>query len=55
MLPWRLLGAGSLRLATRKALGAPSYAARAAAIGAWSANHDGAARAAQLVEALAHT
>jgi UDP:flavonoid glycosyltransferase YjiC (YdhE family) len=55
MLPWRLLGAGSLRLATRKALGAPLYAARAAAIGAWSANHDGAARAAQLVEALAHT
>jgi UDP:flavonoid glycosyltransferase YjiC (YdhE family) len=53
MLPWRLLGERSLRLATRKALKEPSYAARAAAIGAWAATHDGGARAAELVEELA--
>jgi MGT family glycosyltransferase len=53
MLPWRLLGAGSLRLATRKALADRSYAARAAAIGEWASAHDGSARAAELVEQLA--
>ena len=53
MLPWRLLGAGSLRLATRKALSEDSFAARAREIGAWAASHDGAVRAAELVEELA--
>jgi UDP:flavonoid glycosyltransferase YjiC (YdhE family) len=53
MLPWRLLSATSLRLATRKALAEPSFAARAAEIGAWAASHDGAGRAAELVEDLA--
>ena len=50
MLPWRLLSASTLRLATRKALAEPSYATRAGEIGAWAAGHDGAARAAELVE-----
>jgi UDP:flavonoid glycosyltransferase YjiC (YdhE family) len=53
MLPWRLLGATSLRLAVRRALDEPAYAARAAAIGEWAATHDGAARAAELVESFA--
>jgi MGT family glycosyltransferase len=53
MLPWRLMGAASLRLAVRKALGEPSLAARAAEIAAWAAEHDGAARGAELVEELA--
>jgi MGT family glycosyltransferase len=53
MLPWRLLGARSLRLATRKALAEGSFAARAGDLGAWAASHDGAGRAAELVEELA--
>jgi UDP:flavonoid glycosyltransferase YjiC (YdhE family) len=54
MLPWRLLGPTSLRLAARRALGEASFAARARELGAWAASHDGAARAAELVEQLAH-
>ncbi len=53
MLPWRLVGPASLRLAVRKALGDPSLAARAHAIAAWSAEHDGAERGAELVDVLA--
>jgi MGT family glycosyltransferase len=53
MLPWRLLSAPTLRLATRKALAERSYAARAEEIGAWAAAHDGADRAATLVEQYA--
>jgi MGT family glycosyltransferase len=53
MLPWRLLAPATLRLAARKALAGPAYAGRAEAIGAWAAEHDGAARAAELVEKLA--
>ncbi len=53
MLPWRLLGAASLRLAARKALAEPSHATRAAEIGRWATGHDGAGRAAELVEELA--
>src|SRR6201996_4031338 len=52
-LPWRLCHPGPLRWATRRAPAAPSFAARAAEIAAWSAEHDGADRGAELVEQLA--
>jgi UDP:flavonoid glycosyltransferase YjiC (YdhE family) len=52
-LPWRLLGPHTLRLAVRRALGDPPLAARARGLGAWAASHDGAVRAAELVERLA--
>lgn len=52
-LPWRLLGPRTLRLATRRALAEPSLAARARELAAWAAAHDGAERAAELVEGLA--
>jgi UDP:flavonoid glycosyltransferase YjiC (YdhE family) len=52
-LPWRLLSPATLRLAVRRALSAPGLADRAGAIAAWSAGHDGAGRAAELVEQLA--
>jgi UDP:flavonoid glycosyltransferase YjiC (YdhE family) len=52
-LPWRLLGAPTLRLAVRRALADPSLRGRAAELGQWSASHDGATRAAELVEQLA--
>jgi MGT family glycosyltransferase len=51
-LPWPLLSAPTLRGGVRRALGDPALAARAAELGAWAAAHDGAARAADLVEAL---
>ncbi len=52
-LPWRLLGPASLRLAVRRALSERSLAARARELAAWAAAHDGAARAADLVEGFA--
>ena len=52
-LPWRLLTPGTLRLAVQRALSRASVAARARELAAWAADHDGAARAAELVEALA--
>ncbi|MFN8176229.1 MAG: glycosyltransferase [Solirubrobacteraceae bacterium] len=52
-LPWRLTGPRTLRLAVERALGDRAMAARARAIGARSAEHGGAARAADLVEARA--
>jgi UDP:flavonoid glycosyltransferase YjiC (YdhE family) len=51
-LPWRLLTPASLRLATRRALATACLGARAAELADWSARHDGAARAADLVEDL---
>jgi UDP:flavonoid glycosyltransferase YjiC (YdhE family) len=53
MLPWRLLGAWSLRVAIRRILGDPRFGERAAEIAAWGRRHDGAERGAQLVEPLA--
>ncbi len=50
VLPHRLLGAGSLRWATRKLLGDPAYAARARALAEWSTANDGAATGADLIE-----
>jgi MGT family glycosyltransferase len=53
-LPWRLLSPRTLRAAVELALERrPALAARAAEIAAWSAAHDGATRAAELIEALA--
>lgn len=52
-LPWPLLGPGTLRLATRRALGTPSLGVVAAQLSAWARRNDGAARAADLVEQLA--
>jgi UDP:flavonoid glycosyltransferase YjiC (YdhE family) len=52
-LPWRLLRPGTLRLAVRRALSEDGLAARSHALAGWAAAHDGASRAADLVEALA--
>ncbi len=53
MLPWRLMRAGTLRLAVARILGDPSFRARADAIAAWGRDNPGAARGAELVEELA--
>jgi MGT family glycosyltransferase len=52
-LPRRLVTPSGVRLALRRLLGDPSYAARAAELREWSQLHDGAANAALLVERLA--
>ena len=52
-LPWRLLSPATLRLATRRALATNSLRSRARELSAWSRRHDGASRAADLVERLA--
>jgi MGT family glycosyltransferase len=54
-LPWRLLSPATLRLAVRRALTDARVRARARELGAWAAAHDGAERAAELVEALARS
>jgi UDP:flavonoid glycosyltransferase YjiC (YdhE family) len=51
-LPWRLLAPLTLRAAVRRALAEPSLAARARELAGWAGAHDGASRAAELVEAL---
>lgn len=53
-LPWRLCHPMPLRWATRRILTEPSFTTRAAAISTWAAEHDGAVRAAELVEELAN-
>lgn len=52
-LPWRLCRPGPLRWAARRVVADPSFRARAREIAAWGATHDGADRAAGLVEELA--
>jgi UDP:flavonoid glycosyltransferase YjiC (YdhE family) len=52
-LPWRLLGRNALRLTVRRALEDPDLVERARALADWASEHDGAARAADLVEELA--
>jgi UDP:flavonoid glycosyltransferase YjiC (YdhE family) len=52
-LPWRLLSPTAVRLASRRALGDATIAERARRLAAWAAEHDGAERAADLVERLA--
>ena len=54
-LPWRLLTPTTLRLAARRALSEPALALRARELGQWADGHDGAERAAELVEGLAHS
>jgi len=51
-LPWRLLTPATLRLAVRRALSDGSLAVRARELAAWASDHDGAARAAELVQTL---
>lgn len=52
-LPWRLLSPRTVRLAVRYALAQPRLAAKARGLAEWSSGHDGAERAADLVEELA--
>jgi MGT family glycosyltransferase len=52
-LPWRFLSPLTLRLAVRRALADPSLRRRAAEFAAWASRNDGAARAADLLEAFA--
>src|SRR3954452_7486501 len=52
-VPRRLLSRSSIRLATRRLLGEPRFAARAEEIASWSESHDGAGSAANLVEKAA--
>lgn len=52
-LPGRLVGARGLALAVGRALARPELRAGARALQAWAAEHDGAVRAADLVEAFA--
>jgi UDP:flavonoid glycosyltransferase YjiC (YdhE family) len=52
-LPWRLVSPWAVRLAVRRVLGSPSFGVRARELAAWAATHDGATRAAELVEGLA--
>ncbi|MGZ5362116.1 MAG: glycosyltransferase [Solirubrobacterales bacterium] len=52
-LPRRLLSPGGVRLAVKRILSDPAYRRRAREIEAWSARHDGAPRAADLVEQAA--
>ena len=52
-LPWRLLGPRNVRLAVRRALEDPCLRARAQEVAVWARAHDGASRAADLVEELA--
>ncbi|MDW5594634.1 nucleotide disphospho-sugar-binding domain-containing protein [Conexibacter stalactiti] len=52
-LPWRFTTARGVRLAVQRALEEPLLARRAGELAAWSAGHDAAAHAADLVERLA--
>jgi UDP:flavonoid glycosyltransferase YjiC (YdhE family) len=55
-LPWRLLSPRTVRVAARLALDpSAGYTNRAAEFGAWATDHDGATRAAELVERCART
>src|SRR5205807_1836861 len=52
-LPRRLVSARGIRLAVERVLADPAYAQRAGELGDWAARNDGAARAAEAVEAFA--
>jgi UDP:flavonoid glycosyltransferase YjiC (YdhE family) len=52
-IPWRLCRPAPLRWASRRLLDDPSFARRAGELAAWSREHDGASRGAELVERLA--
>jgi UDP:flavonoid glycosyltransferase YjiC (YdhE family) len=52
-LPWRFTTPRGVRLAVRRALASPEVTRSAGELAAWAREHDGAARAAELVEELA--
>jgi UDP:flavonoid glycosyltransferase YjiC (YdhE family) len=52
MVPWRLLGVGPVRLATRRILGDQSFTRRAEEFAAWSEANDGTERGTRLAEEL---
>ena len=52
-VPWRLVSAATVGLAVERALADRRIGERVSALAAWSREHDGAARAAELVEAFA--
>jgi UDP:flavonoid glycosyltransferase YjiC (YdhE family) len=52
MVPWRLVGAPSLRWVVRRLLAEPRFATRAAEFAAWNRAHDGAERGAEILEKL---
>jgi UDP:flavonoid glycosyltransferase YjiC (YdhE family) len=52
-LPRRLVTPTTVRLAVVRALADPSITARAGELAAWAGQHDGAQRAAELVETFA--
>ena len=52
-LPWRFVSPRGVRLAVRRALADTALAARVGALAAWARAHDGAERAADLVERMA--
>jgi UDP:flavonoid glycosyltransferase YjiC (YdhE family) len=52
-LPWRLLSPLTVRLAARRVLSESRFRARARELARWAARHDGATRAAELLEELA--
>jgi UDP:flavonoid glycosyltransferase YjiC (YdhE family) len=52
-VPRRLCTPSAIRLAVERALASPALRARARELAAWSSEHDAAARAADLIEALA--
>jgi UDP:flavonoid glycosyltransferase YjiC (YdhE family) len=51
-LPWRFATPRGVRLAVRRALASPQAARRAGELAAWAREHDGAVRAAELVERM---
>jgi MGT family glycosyltransferase len=53
-VPRRFISPRPLRLAVERALSQPSIRRRARELGAWASSHDAGARAAELVERLAH-
>jgi UDP:flavonoid glycosyltransferase YjiC (YdhE family) len=54
-LPWRLCGPGPLRRAARRVVGDSDFADRTRDVAQWSRNHDGPARASELVERYARS
>ncbi|HXE44749.1 MAG TPA: nucleotide disphospho-sugar-binding domain-containing protein [Conexibacter sp.] len=54
-LPWRFATPRGVRLAVRRALNDPAVTRRAGELAAWAGTHDGAERAAALVEELARS
>ena len=52
-VPRRLCNPSAIRLAVERALASPALRARARELAQWSSEHDAAARAADLIEALA--